>query len=366
MKHRLKFFPYLFVLCVVWLTACGAEPVAPPSSSGAPAEELREETPPEAEPEEVTVNPFTGEEGYAEELLTRRPVAVMFNNVKPAWPQKGISQADIVYEMQVEGGITRLMGIYSDYQSLPELGSIRSARPDFIELLLPFQAVYVHFGQSEQAKSMLSQYAVSDINGTELVTKAFYFDEERASTRSSEHCWFTNAALIQAGIQAKSIEMEGETLSPIFSFVRPGEEAMPDTAQTATAIQVPMSGYVTAAFTYDETTGTYGKEQFGEAHLDANTGEAARVTNVFVMYTSCETMADGVHKDIGLESGSGYYLSHGKLQEVVFQKNGPEEPMQVLDAQGNPVAVNPGKSWFSIAPLESRNSTQITGASAAE
>ena len=45
----------------------------------------------------------------------RRPIAVMLNNIKEAIPQSSIEAADIVYEAPVEGGITRLMGIYEDF-----------------------------------------------------------------------------------------------------------------------------------------------------------------------------------------------------------------------------------------------------------
>lgn len=99
-----------------------------------------------SEPEkEVYYSPLTGEAGYDESLLLNRPVAVMVNNIEQSLPQRGISKADIVYEMPVEGGITRLMAVFSDYHDLPEIGSIRSARHDYVELALPLDAIYLHF-----------------------------------------------------------------------------------------------------------------------------------------------------------------------------------------------------------------------------
>ena len=60
-------------------------------------------------PAPVYVNPLTGEEGFEKDMLTIRPVAIMINNIQQSLPQKGIGAADIVYEMPVEGPITRLM-----------------------------------------------------------------------------------------------------------------------------------------------------------------------------------------------------------------------------------------------------------------
>ena len=73
-------------------------------------------------------NPLTGEYGFNENAVGKRPVAVMVSNIKAALPQYGIDEADIVYELPVEGGITRLMAIYADYTNVPDVCSVRSCR----------------------------------------------------------------------------------------------------------------------------------------------------------------------------------------------------------------------------------------------
>ncbi|MCL2285851.1 MAG: DUF3048 domain-containing protein, partial [Firmicutes bacterium] len=47
-----------------------------------------------------------------EEYLYRRPIAVVINNLRPAWPQSGIVSADVIYEVLAEGEVTRLVGIF--------------------------------------------------------------------------------------------------------------------------------------------------------------------------------------------------------------------------------------------------------------
>ena len=61
-------------------------------------------------------------------------------------PQSGISQADIIYEAVTEGGVTRLMALYSNLSKVPYVGPVRSARTQFVEMMLPLNAVYVHIG----------------------------------------------------------------------------------------------------------------------------------------------------------------------------------------------------------------------------
>ena len=81
-----------------------------------------------------------------------RPIAVMLNNISDAMPQCDIGKADIVYEMKVEGGITRLLGIFNDYSNLEKLGSIRSCRPYYVTVAMEYDAIYMHYGQSPQGE----------------------------------------------------------------------------------------------------------------------------------------------------------------------------------------------------------------------
>ena len=59
-----------------------------------------------------------------EKIGNRRPVAIMLNNLKPAQPMSGVSYADVVYEYVVEGGITRLMGLFENYDGLEKIGNM--------------------------------------------------------------------------------------------------------------------------------------------------------------------------------------------------------------------------------------------------
>ena len=85
-----------------------------------------EKTPDDTKPDDVPEKPklynkLTGLE-TTEELSNIRPVGIMINNIKQATPQQGISQADVIYEVLAEGGISRLFCLFTDYASLPETG----------------------------------------------------------------------------------------------------------------------------------------------------------------------------------------------------------------------------------------------------
>ena len=76
---------------------------------------------PTPSPEPENVNLLTGVADLSEEAVGKRPVAVMINNIEAALPQYGISEADLLFELPVEGGVTRLMALYGDYTAVPQV-----------------------------------------------------------------------------------------------------------------------------------------------------------------------------------------------------------------------------------------------------
>ena len=73
-------------------------------------------------------NRLTGLDDLSDEAKGKRPVAIMINNIKQSLPQYGIADADLMFECEVEGGITRMMAVYADYSKVPAVCSVRSCR----------------------------------------------------------------------------------------------------------------------------------------------------------------------------------------------------------------------------------------------
>ena len=114
--------------------------------------------------------------------------------------------------MVTEGGITRLMAVYSDYTSMPEVGPVRSARDQHVQLMFPLGAMYLHVGGSTYAKALLSQYhyEAKSLDGY-FQAGALELDAQRNLTAAIEHCWFTSGELFsQAAAQYRlDTEMDG-------------------------------------------------------------------------------------------------------------------------------------------------------------
>ena len=141
-------------------------------------------------------NPLTGEISDTD-LSTARPYGVMINNIQVAQPQCGISEADIIYEILVEGSCTRMLAIFSDISDAGVLGSMRSVRPYYAELIRSYDAILVHAGGSEQAYSDISSYDIDNIDGVRgtYADTVFYRDSARMSA-GYEHSLFTTGTKV--------------------------------------------------------------------------------------------------------------------------------------------------------------------------
>ena len=122
------------------------------------------EEPADLLPEGMVYSYLTGEP-VPEEIGRRRPAAVMINNIEACLPHWGLSHAGVYYEAPVEGGISRIMAIFEDYDSVERIGSVRSCRNYFIFYASGFEAVYVHYGQSAYAAPYLELPEVNNLSG---------------------------------------------------------------------------------------------------------------------------------------------------------------------------------------------------------
>ena len=149
-------------------------------------------------------DPLTGEPRRS----NGRMVGVMVNNIsntqrQNARPQRGIGSADLLIESKVEGGISRFCAVYYDANAIPEVGPLRSGRDQFLQLLMPWQALYYHDGESAPCTKFINVYNYSGLN----IGGKSYFNtpthphvahrDSRGRNVAYEHTEFTSGAEIR-------------------------------------------------------------------------------------------------------------------------------------------------------------------------
>lgn len=277
-----------------------------------------------------------------------RPIAVMINNNHQAWPHAGLDDAYITYEIIAEGGITRMMAIFKD-KDTAKIGSVRSARPYYLDYALENDAIYVHYGWSDQAKADISSLDIDNING---LTDSSVFWRDKTLNKASEHTAFTSMEKIKAF--AKEQGYDRDTNKDLLLNYSVDEISLKDmeSAEKADKVYIKYSYYTDTSYEYDEANKVYLRSMSGTAHKDAITGEQYKVKNIII--TPIENYAYdsyGRQKLNNIGSGEGYYITDGYAVPITWEKSSRSgQTVYKYKDSGKEIKVNDGNTYIQIQP----------------
>lgn len=286
-----------------------------------------------------------------EKIGNRRPVAIMLNNLEAAQPMSGVSYADVVYEYVVEGAITRLMGIFENYDELDKIGSVRSCREYFVYTALEFDAIYMHFGQAAYAVYLLEQDYVNNLNGLGKAGDTCFY---RTTDRQAPHNVYTSAAGIEAGIKKLNYRKDHyEGYKGKFKFCELGEEITNEGGVPITHME-PNYLINKPWFDYNEKTQKYERFQYGGPQIDELTGEQLAYDNVIFQYNSWKQLDEKDYLAFDCHSGGVFqYFTKGKMvvggwQREINQDNYDMSAIRYYDMEGNEIEINNGKTFICV------------------
>jgi len=287
--------------------------------------------------EEKTVQIFSGND---------RPIAVMIDNHSDAWPQAGLNQAYMVYEIIVEGGETRLMALFKG-ADLEKIGPVRSARHYFIDYAMENDAIYVHFGQSPQAQSDIKKYSIDDINGIAEDGTTFW----RVKDKAAPHNAVTSTEKLLESAKSKNYRTTS-TEESVLNYVV--DEVNLEEGQAADTITIPHSDLQTVRYEYDEENKVYVRYARGEEQTDWDTDEPVTTKNIIITFCNNYTLSDSENKGRqGLKNigtFDGYYITNGRAIQIQCIKNARDEKTIYQDMNGNEIQVNDGNTFVNICP----------------
>ena len=300
----------------------------------------------EEKEEEKTVQIFKGND---------RPFAVMIDNHDDAWPQAGLQQAYMVYEIIVEGGETRLMALFKGVN--PEkIGPVRSARHYFIDYAMENDAIYVHFGQSPQAQSDIKKFSINDINGIAEDGTTFW----RVKDKVAPHNAVTSMANLLKSAESKKYRTTSDETSVLNYVV---DEVNLENGEAATEVVIPHSQLQDVEYYYDEQNKVYERYAREKEQVDWDTEEPVTVKNIIITFCNNYTLTDKENKGRqGLKNigtFDGYYITNGKAIPIKCIKESREAKTVYQDLEGNVINVNDGNTFVHICPGDSN--VEITG-----
>ncbi len=283
----------------------------------------------------------------SKEISNKRPYAIMFNNIKLASPQSGTSEAAILYEALVEGGITRLMGIFEELNET-RIGSVRSARHYFVSFADEYDAIYVHYGETTYATKKISALGIDNLSGLTGISETVFY---RDKSINAPHNAFATKEGILKGTEIKGYETEyPKDYEGHFTFYEEDTDINSD--QKAERVTLKFSGYASPYFIYDSKDKVYGRFQFDTKHIDYNTGEQLTFKNIIVQFVREWDIDINDYQTMDIENteGSGYYITNGKKTDITWSKNESNRKMRYYDAQGRELTINPGKTYIAVFP----------------
>lgn len=274
-----------------------------------------------------------------------RSIAVMINNLNAARPyQSGLQDAYIVYECIVEGGITRMMAVFKD-KNVSRIGTVRSARPYYLDYALENDAIYVHFGWSYHAKDDMSVLGVNNIN--------FLYDSGAWRENlpvAREHTAFTSTDNILSTVSKKGYRTTTTQKTLLNYNVEDVNLSVYDNAVVANNISIPYSYYMTSSYAYDAENKYYKRYANGVAHTDYVTKEQFHFKNIIVINVTNYTLSGAYQGLKNVGTGTGYYITNGYAVPITYEKTARASQTVYKLLDGTELNVSDGNTFIQIQP----------------
>ena len=325
----------MLILVVFSLCGCGKDKKEEPKKAEKKKEEIVEEI------KIVDVNSDT------------RPYAVMINCHNEALPHSGLQDAYIVYELLVEGGITRMMALFKD-ADVSKIGSIRSARTQYLDYVYENDAIYVHAGGATDAIRRINSEKISDVD-----VDGKYGKRDSSLNRGWEHTLFTSTELIKKGVSDKKIKDTTSKGNLLTYQAKSIDFNKYEDKKEATDVSIKYSDYRTSNYKYDSTKKVYLRSMNNNSNKDLVTGKQYEVKNIITYSVNHSTYEyDGYYgyqKLSNVGSGEGYYISEGYAIPITWKKNSKnEKTTYTVKETGKELVVNDGNTYIQIYPTSGR------------
>ncbi len=341
MKKLLKVF-CIMLIPVFLVTGCGEKT------------ELKESEPPKKEEKKLKIVDLDSDS---------RSYAVMINNHNQARENHaGLQDAYIVYEIVVEGGITRFMALFRDVN--PEkIGSTRSARHYYLDYAMENDAIYVHFGGSDPAYNQISSLKINDLDGNWKDRDYFYRDQDivlsTGKKPSYEHTAFTSMAELKKAALANNFRTTStQDLLLQYSIEEISLEEK-EGSIVANTVTIPYSDYMTTSYQYDEENKNYKRFANGAPHKDGITKEQYTVKNIIVAQIENVGYNGNYLQDLkNITTGKGYYITDGYAVEITWEKTSRSAQTVYRYLNGEEIVVNDGNTFIQIQPIKKETTFQ--------
>ena len=267
------------------------------------------------------------------------------NNVR-ARPQSGPQNADAVFEVLVEGGMTRFINIFYESDTTYH-GPIRSARPTDPTVLRPIDGVLIASGATGGLIPEIIDMGVPVITDR----RPDYF---RISSRKAPHNLYADTYKLKSTAISKGYK-KSTNPQPLFPWGDPNI----NTWTSINSLKLKFSSQTSTTWTWNGSTYTrtyydaYRGSSSGNAHNWINQdGTTGQITFPTVIALFCEPYIHPLQlpsvKTVG--EGRAVIMHKGKMLDAHWKRGSNLDPFHIVDSSGNSLLVPKGKPWISLVP----------------
>ena len=278
-----------------------------------------------------------------------RPFAVTVNNTPVAVKvQTGLNKAFLVYEVPTEGDTSRLMAVFKDLDE-GVIGTVRSARHNFIDLAWESNAIYCAFGWSHYAEDELKAGAINYLQG--IVGDKGYW-RENPENLASEHTVFSDIKYFKEGCERKGYSQTTDDPSSTILLhynVSDVDISQRDGAIAANEVYIPYGGSFNTKFVYDSENKIYNRFENGNPNIDYYTKEQFNTKNIIVQKITYNMCDDNYYWNLHTtEGGEGYFITNGYAVPIKWSKSGRKEKTKYTYLDGTEIEVSDGRTYIEI------------------
>jgi hypothetical protein len=288
--------------------------------------------------------PLLGTPAPSDAAVQARALSVKIENSPQARPQAGLAQADVVYEVIVEGGETRYNAIYHS-KAPARVGPVRSARMSDLYIVPQYHAVFVRIGADFVVEAGVKATPnMDDLN--EFKNPAPY---HRESARQAPHNLYANLPVARETAVKRGYAAKDEP---------PGLEfgAMPSGGSTGTVVDLRLSSIAHVRWTWDAARKRYVRSFNGSRRGDQGANEPYQATNVVVLFAvtkrarALDPAGNPTYEETLAGTNKAVVFRDGKRFEGTWEAP-RDRPPRFRTADGRELPFESGgQTWMQVVP----------------
>ena len=302
--------------------------------------------------------PVTEEKEW-DELRQRLPLIVSIDNNERSRPPSGLAQAELVYEIVSEGGITRFLAVYWRNDA-EKIMPVRSARVFHLPIALELDGILAHYGLAAPKRQSLTHVnvlealkilPVRNIDGGQGDDSGPFLRDLRPEY-AVEHTAYTSADMLRITAEERGWQGPPQFDPWLFKDDSVADFQIPSAPDIHLSFGKSNLPAYNVQWTYDKTTNSYLRSQGGKPARDEVSGDQLSAKNIVVQFVNVEYLEQKMQLPSMVGEGKATIFQDGQATEGTWEKLTSRSRTRYFDKNGHEIKFNRGTTWLEIASTE--------------